>query len=267
MRWSVSVVAEGDRVMSREEIVELADAVAASSGIASGIGTTSYGAQLVVEADDRDEAVELAVGRVRAGRGAGRPAAVAGRRRRDDRRGRRRCDEAPMIRLGSLAGYPFEGPRVLAGWTPPAAPAVYAIVVQARAGHQARAVRRHLRRPLRRPVHRAVPVPATRGRRAGCGGPATGGSSTSARTRCPGGLRSHREQIARELTAIYHPSCNTEQYDQAWKDEWIGEYTRADRPARSPPAATPRRGWRRRTLRIRAPARRRRRRVEPAGGR
>ena len=24
-----------------------------------------------------------------------------------------------MIRLGSLAGYPFEGPRVLAGWTAP----------------------------------------------------------------------------------------------------------------------------------------------------
>ena len=33
-----------------------------------------------------------------------------------------------MIRLGSLAGYPFEGPRVLAGWTPPARPAVYAIL-------------------------------------------------------------------------------------------------------------------------------------------
>ena len=64
----MSVVAEGDRVLSREEIVELADAVAASSGIASGIGTTSYGAQLVVEARRPDEAVELAVGRVRAGR-------------------------------------------------------------------------------------------------------------------------------------------------------------------------------------------------------
>ena len=45
MRWSVSLVAEGDRVITHEEIVELADAVAASRGIASGIGTTSYGAQ------------------------------------------------------------------------------------------------------------------------------------------------------------------------------------------------------------------------------
>jgi hypothetical protein len=33
-----------------------------------------------------------------------------------------------MIRLGSLAGYPFEGPRVLSGWTPPAVPAVYVIL-------------------------------------------------------------------------------------------------------------------------------------------
>ena len=33
-----------------------------------------------------------------------------------------------MIRLGSLAGYPFEGPRTLAGWTAPARPAVYAVL-------------------------------------------------------------------------------------------------------------------------------------------
>ena len=32
-----------------------------------------------------------------------------------------------MIRLGSLAGYPFDGPRLLAGWTPPPVAAVYAI--------------------------------------------------------------------------------------------------------------------------------------------
>ena len=60
MRWSVAVVAQGDRVLTREEIVELADAVATSSGIASGIGTTSYGAQLLVQAENRDEAVARA---------------------------------------------------------------------------------------------------------------------------------------------------------------------------------------------------------------
>ena len=41
----------------------------------------------------------------------------------------------------------------------------------------------------------------------------------------PGGLPSHREQICRELMAVYQPSCNTEKYDQAWRDEWIGEYS------------------------------------------
>jgi hypothetical protein len=57
VKWSVGVEAEGDRVLTREEIVELADAVAASNGIASGIGTRRFGAQLVVEASSRDEAV------------------------------------------------------------------------------------------------------------------------------------------------------------------------------------------------------------------
>ena len=60
VRWSVTVVAEGDRLVTREEVVELADAVAGLSGIASGIGTTSYGAQIVVHAESADEAVEQA---------------------------------------------------------------------------------------------------------------------------------------------------------------------------------------------------------------
>ena len=65
MRWSVSVVAEGDRVVSLEEVVELADAVAGCGGIASGMGTTSYGAQVVVDAETSDEAVEQALAEVK----------------------------------------------------------------------------------------------------------------------------------------------------------------------------------------------------------
>jgi hypothetical protein len=65
-------VAEGDRVITAEEVVALADAVAASGGIASGIGTTSYGAQLVVEAASGDEALEAGVAEFR------RAASVAG---------------------------------------------------------------------------------------------------------------------------------------------------------------------------------------------
>ncbi len=60
MRWSVGIEAQGEHVLTREEVVELADAVASSSGIATGIGTDRYGAQLLVQADTRDEAIERA---------------------------------------------------------------------------------------------------------------------------------------------------------------------------------------------------------------
>ena len=60
MRWSVGIEAEGDRVFTREEVVELADAVAASSGVATGIGTNRYGARLLVVADSRDDAIAAA---------------------------------------------------------------------------------------------------------------------------------------------------------------------------------------------------------------
>lgn len=72
MRWSVGIEAEGERVLSREEIVELADAVAASNGIATGIGTSRYGAQLMVEADSREDAVAQATQAFRAAAAAAR---------------------------------------------------------------------------------------------------------------------------------------------------------------------------------------------------
>jgi hypothetical protein len=60
VRWSVGIEAEGDRVLTREEVVELADAIAARDGIATGIGTNRYGAQLIVQADRREQAIEQA---------------------------------------------------------------------------------------------------------------------------------------------------------------------------------------------------------------
>ena len=60
MRWSVGVEAEAGQVLTREQVVELADAVAASGGIASGIGTSRYGARLIVQAGSREEAVTKA---------------------------------------------------------------------------------------------------------------------------------------------------------------------------------------------------------------
>lgn len=55
--WSVGLEAAGDRIVSMEEVVELADAVAARQGSAGGMGTTSYHATVMVYAEDHDRAV------------------------------------------------------------------------------------------------------------------------------------------------------------------------------------------------------------------
>ena len=60
-RWSVSIKADGDRPMELDEIVALADAVAPLGGVASGVGAMSYGAQILVDADSADAAVEQAI--------------------------------------------------------------------------------------------------------------------------------------------------------------------------------------------------------------
>jgi hypothetical protein len=60
VRWSVGIEAEAGQVLTREQVVELADAVAASGGVASGIGTSRYGARLIVQADSHAEAVAKA---------------------------------------------------------------------------------------------------------------------------------------------------------------------------------------------------------------
>jgi hypothetical protein len=129
-----------------------------------------------------------------------------------------------MIRLGSLAGYPFEGPRLLGGWTPRPAAAVYAIVYKpepdARPDRYAVIYVDHSddlaaeRFPFQHPrAHCWVRRAGSRWKVYIC------------TYEVPGGGRPHREQIARVLMAIYQPQCNAQQYDQSWKDEWIGEYT------------------------------------------
>lgn len=64
-KWSVAIEAAGDALMTREQIVELADAVAEMSGIASGIGQPHYGATILVEAGSRQEAIDKATGHFR----------------------------------------------------------------------------------------------------------------------------------------------------------------------------------------------------------
>lgn len=129
-----------------------------------------------------------------------------------------------MIRLGSLGGYPFEGPRVLGGWHPPHAPGIFAVLARPVAESQRFEViyvghADHLTEiglPFDHPladrwINRA------------------GGkwSLWIAFYEIPGGLPSHRERITEELIATYHPSCNPDQYDRAWKEAWIGSYGEA----------------------------------------
>jgi hypothetical protein len=128
-----------------------------------------------------------------------------------------------VIRLGSLAGYPFEGPRLLGGWTPPAVPAVYAILYKpdpdAKAEQYAVVYVGHADDLSTHGFPFAHPRAQCWTQRAG-----SRWKVYIATYQVPGGLRSHREQIAQELVAIYHPGCNEQHYDRSWRDEWIGEY-------------------------------------------
>lgn len=124
-----------------------------------------------------------------------------------------------MIRLGSLAGYAFEGPRALAGWTAPARAAVYAILAKEKASEFAVIYVGHADDLVAEGFPFRHPRSAAWIKRAG------GKYNLHACwLEVPGGTRAHREQISRELIAIYNPSCNEEKYDKAWKAEWIGEY-------------------------------------------
>lgn len=129
-----------------------------------------------------------------------------------------------MIRLGTLAGYAFEGPRLLAGFSPPPRPAVFAILYRPE--------------PETRPERYGVLYVGQSDDLSGEGLPFRHpaarcwldrvGSDRFKLHICtleaPGALASHREEIMRELIAVYKPGCNPEQYDQAWSEHWIGDY-------------------------------------------
>ena len=140
-----------------------------------------------------------------------------------------------MIRLGSLAGYPFEGPRVLGGWQPPEKAAIYAILSRDDAEgkpHDYAVIDVDHADDLSRA---GLPFKHPRARlweqRAG-----NRWNLHIATYEVPGGLASHRAQIVKELIAVYRPGCAPEQYDQGWEDEWIGSY---DAPTTGPLTRAP----------------------------
>lgn len=141
-----------------------------------------------------------------------------------------------MIRLGTLAGYAFEGPRLLAGFTPPEKPAVFAVLYRPNPekGPERYGVlyvgssddMSQERLPFEHP-------------QAKCWLKRVGGDRFKLHIcylEAPGALRGHREQITRELIAVYKPGCNTEQYDHSWSEHWIGDY---DAPTTGPLTTSP----------------------------
>lgn len=142
-----------------------------------------------------------------------------------------------MIRLGSLGGYPFEGPRVLGGWHGRSEPGIFAILTRPDpesqrfeviyVGHSDDLSTAGL--PFEHP-HAIRWIERAGGK----------WSLWIATYVVPGGRRSHRERITEELAAIYHPSCNSTRFERTWKDEWIGSYraptTNPLTTSRKPPA-------------------------------
>ena len=128
-----------------------------------------------------------------------------------------------MIRLGSLGGYPFEGPRILAGWSPPAGPGVFAILYvpdRARPDRHAVIYVGHAEDLSQAGFPFKHPASPCWVKRAG-----SKWKLHVAWFEVPGGQAGHRRQIAEELCAVYRPGCNEQQFDRTWKDEWIGGYS------------------------------------------
>jgi hypothetical protein len=124
-----------------------------------------------------------------------------------------------VIRLGTLGGYAFAGPRLLGAWSPPAGPGVYAILYRPDPESQRYAVAY---------VGHADDLAAEgfpfHHRRAACW-TARAGSKWKVHVaflEVPGGTRGHREAIAAELMSRYRPSCNEERFDPAVRAEWVG---------------------------------------------
>src|SRR5258708_17744858 len=125
-----------------------------------------------------------------------------------------------MIRLGSRAGYRFGGARLLAGGTPPAAPAVYAILCQPDpdsgpnryaviyVGHSDDLSAERL--PFRHPdAHLWVRRARSRGK------------GYAAAYEGPRGRRPHPGPIPPDLTPILPPNPHTPEDHPSWRDAGV----------------------------------------------
>ncbi len=125
-----------------------------------------------------------------------------------------------MIRLGSAAGYLFEGPRLLGGWIPPSRPGVYVVMYRLPPSSRYAVIYADQADDL---STTGLPF---RHKKIGCWTRRAGDKwhLHVAWFEVPGDTRPHREQIVAELIAMYTPHCNSEKYANTWRPEWIGEY-------------------------------------------
>jgi hypothetical protein len=128
------------------------------------------------------------------------------------------------IRLGSLAGYSFDGPWLLGGWNPPAKPGVYVVMYKPD--------------PEKKPDTHAViyvgqnmdmskeGLPKNHSR-AGCWADRAGSpwKLHVAFYTFPGATPRQLISVQTDLIAHYNPFCNEQKFDKGWQGKWIGEYT------------------------------------------
>ena len=235
MRWSVGIEAEGDRVLTREEVVELADAVAAHDGIATG-----HRHQPLRRPADR-------AGRQPRRRRSSRPpreftaaAAQAGPAARPDRPGR-------GDQRGRETTAASDDPARLAGRLPVRGAAAAGRLDAAGRGRGLRDL--YKPDPDTKPERYAViyvghsddlsaeRFPFQHPRAAVLGPPRRVRWKVYICTyEVPGGGRAHREQIARELTAIYRPGCNTSSTTRPGRTSGSASTPAPDHRTRRPPA-------------------------------
>jgi hypothetical protein len=133
------------------------------------------------------------------------------------------------IRLGSLAGYVFEGPFTLQGWRPPSKPGVYCIMYKPK--------------PEKAPDKYAViyvgqnmdmskeGLPKNHDQYH-CWVERAGGSAwklfVAVYYPWADPLASNPRQLIslqNDLIAHYDPHCNPVKFDKGWQGKWVGEYT------------------------------------------
>ncbi len=137
MRWSVGVEAEGDRVLPRRRSSSwptLSPPATASRPASARAGTARSSSSRRTAATRRSARRPSSSSRRPRRRGLPAAPVVRTEAVSEDEE-----DDLTVIRLGSLAGYPFEGPRLLGGWTPPAVGRRVRDRLQAGPGNQARA--------------------------------------------------------------------------------------------------------------------------------